>query len=373
MRAFMKMAFLVTLCFAGAGVWAQTNTKLVGNLKDLEEGTVIYLSPLMSSAKKDSVIAGKGKFEFNLNITEGDIYLLRIGKNVTAPGAVSFFYLQPGTLKIKAGGPLLSNAEFSGDKFATDQNQLNTYMKNARELKGAQEINSDYVAAMRAKDSVKIAALRPKMRELDSIRTALYRKWVAAHPSTPISAMVLSFYVRERDMGQLQDLLDQLEPAAKDNALARRMQHSIDASKATAIGKIAPDFVQNDPDGKPVALKDFRGKYVLLDFWASWCVPCRAENPHVVQAYNKLKDKNFTVLSVSLDQPGAKDKWLKAIKDDQLTWTHVSDLKYWDNEVSRQYDINSIPANLLIGPDGVILAKNLRGENLDEKLQEFIK
>ncbi|MGI4806343.1 MAG: peroxiredoxin family protein, partial [Janthinobacterium lividum] len=135
----------------------------------------------------------------------------------------------------------------------------------------------------------------------------------------------------------------------------------------------APDFTQNDPEGKPISLSSFKGKYVLLDFWASWCGPCRQENPNVVKVYNQYKNKNFTVLGVSLDRPNGKDAWLKAIKDDGLTWNHVSDLQFWNNQVAKLYSIQSIPGNFLIDPTGKIIAKDLRGEELEQKLAQLIK
>lgn len=137
------------------------------------------------------------------------------------------------------------------------------------------------------------------------------------------------------------------------------------------MGAEAPAISLPDPEGKVVTLASMKGKYVLLDFWASWCGPCRAENPNVVAAFNKFKDKNFTIFSVSLDDN--KEHWLKAIKDDGLTWTHVSDLKKWESIAARDYGVEGIPTNFLLDKDGKIIARDLRGEALDAKLAEVLK
>jgi len=165
--------------------------------------------------------------------------------------------------------------------------------------------------------------------------------------------------------------LNMISPKAKENYFGRIALKTIDDSNVGSIGSSALDFTQKDVNNNDVALSSYRGKYVLLDFWASWCGPCRQENPNVLKAYQKFKDKNFTVLGVSLDR--AKDPWLKAIKDDRLEWTHVSDLKFWSNEVAVKYKIQSIPQNYLLDPNGVIIGKNLRGEELQSRLEELFK
>ena len=151
------------------------------------------------------------------------------------------------------------------------------------------------------------------------------------------------------------------------------MAEKIEIAKKLGIGKVAPDFTQNDTLGNPVTLSSLRGKYVLVDFWASWCGPCRRENPNVVKAFQKFKDKGFHIIGVSLDQSNAKDKWIKAIHDDQLTWTQVSDLQFWKNAVAVEYGIQAIPQNYLLDPEGKIIAKNLSGDDLDKKLEEVMK
>ncbi len=166
-------------------------------------------------------------------------------------------------------------------------------------------------------------------------------------------------------------LFDTFTPAVQQSEYGKELAKMVEMLSIGQIGTVAPNFSQTNEEGKTVSLSDFRGKYVLIDFWASWCGPCRIENPNIVASYHQFKDKNFTVLGISLDND--KTKWLEAIKSDGLEWKHVSDLKGWENAVARQYGVTSIPFSLILDPDGKVIAKNLRGEDLKAFLQELLR
>ncbi len=174
----------------------------------------------------------------------------------------------------------------------------------------------------------------------------------------------------EMDGQELDALVNGFDPSLKDSRYYVSLRERADKILALAEGNIASEFQQPDLDGNMVALSDFRGQYVLVSFWASWCPFCRQENPHLVKLYEQYAGRNFEILGVSLDRN--RDAWLKAIADDVLDWAHVSDLKGWQNEASSLYGVASIPSNILLNPDGVILGRNLKGEALDQKLEALL-
>jgi peroxiredoxin len=224
------------------------------------------------------------------------------------------------------------------------------------------------------KEEAFLASLDQRAAAIMKEIIAVKMKYVKANPSRFMALMAFnSTLPPEFDAIQAEKDYLSLDEKLRNTDLGKELGERIAKVKKTQEGAPAPDFTMNDVDGKPVKLSDFRGKWVLLDFWASWCKPCRRENPNLVKAYNDFKDKGFTILGVSLDKPEDKEKWLEAIRTDGLAWTQLSDLKAWENEAAKLYDVNAIPMNFLINPEGKIVAKYLRGEGLHEQLRKLMK
>jgi peroxiredoxin len=261
-----------------------------------------------------------------------------------------------------------ANAAIKGSKAHAEFVGWEAMLKEENKVSG--ELNKQYNEFYKQKNQAGMDSLDAEFDKLTAIKNLKNKKYLSENPASPIAMFIFRQFVGyDINADEAEPVFLSLSEKLRSGPAGKEMAEKIEIAKKTGVGRMAMDFTQNDTLGNPVSLSSFKGKYVLIDFWASWCGPCRQENPNVVKAFNNYKDKGFTVLGVSLDQPNAKDKWMKAIHDDNLTWTQVSDLKFWGNAVAVQYGIQAIPQNFLIDPQGKIIGKNLRGEALNKKLE----
>lgn len=378
----MKKVILSVLMLAPVALMAQSDFTLKGSAKSVANGSKIYLVFAENGQRlTDSAIVNNGTFEFKGKVTSpvmGNVFN-KVNPYVKGTNTKNMDYtalfIEPGNITLNSADSLKS-AVAGGTAANIDNAKLSAMLKSLTDQEKV--LNDEYAKYTKEQkeDKVVMDALIGKFNVIRDQKTPIYLKFVKENPKSYISLMQLnSLASNDKVTADVEKLYAALSPELKATKIGQAIPSAIEATKKTAIGVMAMDFTQNDPDGKAVKLSDFKGKYVLVDFWASWCGPCRQENPNVVEAFQKFKDKNFTVLGVSLDGGNTrttKEAWLKAVEADQLTWTHVSDLQGWNNAVSSAWGIKSIPANFLIDPNGKIIAKDLRGSALQNKLSEIL-
>ncbi len=334
-----------------------------GKLDNLPEG-MVKLSGIVDGNPVviDSVQSANGEFEFSGTIQSPELYLISFDGQ---RGRIRVF-VAPGDIEI-SGTP--DDYTIKGSE---PEALLETFDKSLEEFDNERRtIYGDYKTAQQVGDKEKMKKIEDRFDEIEEEEKSYIIDFAKTNNTSVVAPYVALRYIYYFDLDDLNEIAGSLSASLNNSEYVKSLSKQIEKLTNVQIGKPAPLFTQNDTAGKPVSIENFQGKYVLIDFWASWCSPCRAESPNLVAAYDKYKDKGFTILGVSLDRN--KQRWLQAIADDNLNWTQVSDLKYWDNEVSDLYGVSSIPSNFLLDPKGIIIAKDLRGDDLNEKLEEIFK
>lgn len=283
------------------------------------------------------------------------------------------FFLDNAEIKITASADSFFNAKITGspaqDQYTEYQNRINPI---ENEIASLNKMLSESSSPVNESNSpVNTDSIKRKLETLENLKNREVEAFVKRNPSSIVAARVIvSNYLWNPEVNQLSGLYNSLDTQIQQSQYGKTIKEHLDIAIRLAIGKTAPDFSEPDMNGNPIALSSLRGKFVLVNFWASWCGPCRLDNPHLVKTYNKFKSKDFTIIGVSLDHD--KQAWIDAVKKDKLDWYHVSDLKGLSNKVMQEYGVWVTPTSYLLDKQGTIIGRNLFGEKLDEKLTEVL-
>lgn len=390
MKKILIVLVPVVLLFSCEGKKNEEKMVVSGKITN-NTARMIYLDEIpmatMQRMIADSALIDKnGKYTLKADKGEARIFSLRVDNNST-PLADIVNDADKINVDITFNKDNARFAEYTVKGSAASTQMKEFLVAFNKNLEGiyTNDLKQDSLKKNNAPDSV-LTALQQERTGIASKVKELAQQSIARSQNPALTMIILGYYqstannpaykLEPLEMEEISRIVKDLSTRFPQHSGVALIKNSLDAEMNGSkgwIGQQAPEIVLPDPTGKEVKLSSFRGKYVLVDFWASWCGPCRAENPNVVKAYNKFRDKNFAILGVSLDRPGQKDAWTKAIMQDNLTWTHVSDLQFWSSPVVPLYHIDGIPYNVLVDPQGKIIAEALRGDDLEKKLSEVLK
>ncbi|UKJ09059.1 TlpA disulfide reductase family protein [Solitalea lacus] len=357
------VAFAFAACNKGGSGY-----KIEGEIKGLPDNKKVYLIATNFEAQKfdtlSKAVSKDGKFELKGTLTAPDYCALV----VEGERAGSELMVENVNIKVKGSIDSLHKLNISGSKSHDEFIKVEATLKKSTDK--LQAIQQKAMMMGQQPDEHQMQALQLEYMAIQNQMQNDIRAYAKSNPSSVVAPVLLINTNQDFDVQVFQPIYNSFTEEVKATPAAKYMKSRLDKEVKLAIGQKAPELKALTPDGKALSLSESRGKVTLIDFWASWCKPCRMENPNVVKVYEKYHGQGFNILGISLDKDA--EAWKKAIGEDKLQWNHISDLKYWDSALAKEYNVQSIPYSILLDKNGVIVAKNLRGEELEKKVAELM-